>query len=289
MKNQEFKFWSKSVFIFFLAWVALLFFGFDSPRALVSENWSYTVLGFFGAILGNLSAVGGGIVFIPATMFIYHLSPVQALKVALASQSIGMSSGAIGWYQRGTVPSSALKICIPPLLLGSFLSSLVFHPSALLVKLLFGPVSIGLGVLTLVTLKKSSPKDTLQPIPRAAHMPMALTAFLGGIITGWIAIGEGEMVTALLMMGYGVSAEMAISLGVVLLAVNSVYLMLIHQFFLGGIPWSTGIFTGLGCFYGARFAPFVSHRFSGKTLKLIFAMIAIADGSLFIFQYMFKK
>ena len=39
---------------------------------------------------------------------------------------------------------------------------------------------------------------------------------------------------ALLMLAYGVEVTASIGLGVVLLAINSIYLTFVHQFYLGG-------------------------------------------------------
>jgi uncharacterized membrane protein YfcA len=256
------------------------------PIGLFTQNWVFIPVGFCGAVLGNISAVGGGIVFIPVMMFVFHLPPVIALKIALASQSLGMTSGAIGWAQKRVVPLRALQLTVPGLLLGSAISSLVIHPSALLVKLLFGPFSILLGVLTIVLSRGNRDSVGRSEIPAEATVPLAGISFVGGLITGWIAIGEGELVAALLMLGYGVNVTTCIALGVVLLSINSIFLTLLHTFFLGGIPWDIAAFTGLGCVFGARLAPFLSRRSNPMVLKTIFATIAICDGVLFIVQYL---
>jgi len=213
---------------------------------------------------------------------------VTALKIAIASQSFGMTSGAIGWIQKRVVPFSALKLTVPGLLLGSTLSSLVIHPNALLVKLLFGPVSIVLGTLTIV-LSKRAGSESLRAIPRQAAIPLVLMSIVGGLITGWIAIGEGELVAALLMLAYGVDVAVCIGLGVLLLSINSLFLTAIHQFVLGGIPWDIAAFTGFGCVFGARLAPYLSRRSNPIALKNIFAAIAIADGILFIAQFVLSR
>ena len=138
--EHHFRYWSWWLLLFAIAWTAGYLFLAKDPIALFRRNWVFIPIGFCGAILGNISAVGGGIVFIPVIMFLFHLPPVTALKIALASQSWGMTSGAVGWIQKRVVPLRALKLTVPGLLLGSSISSLGIHPSALLVKLLFGPV-----------------------------------------------------------------------------------------------------------------------------------------------------
>jgi uncharacterized membrane protein YfcA len=111
-------------------------------------------------------------------------------------------------------------------------------------------------------------------------------SFIGGTLTGWVAIGEGEVVAAFLMLVYGLRAEKGIGLGVVLLAINSLYLAIIHQFFLGGIPWELAMFTGFGCVFGGRMGPYLSQWIGPKKLKIGFAVIAIADGILFVYQFL---
>jgi uncharacterized membrane protein YfcA len=283
--ERHFCYWSWWLVLFVVVWISGYFSLAHDPIALFKQHWIYIPVGFCGAILGNISAVGGGIVFIPVIIFIFHLPPVTALKIALASQSWGMTSGAIGWIQKRVVPLRALKLTVPGLLIGSSISSLVIHPSALLVKLLFGPVSILLGILTIVLSRRAAKSAARTEIPPNASVPLFIIAVIGGLITGWIAIGEGELVAALLMLVYGVDVTMCIGLGVVLLSINSIFLTLVHQFLLGGIPWNIAAFTGLGCVFGARLAPFLSRHSNPIVLKTIFAIIAICDGILFIVQY----
>jgi uncharacterized membrane protein YfcA len=286
--GQNFRYWSWWLLLFVFCWTVGYFALAPDPIGLLKQNWVFIPVGFCGAVLGNISAVGGGIVFIPVIIFIFKLDPVTALKVALASQSWGMTSGAIGWIQKKVVPLRALKLTIPGLLIGSTISSLVIHPNALLVKLLFGPVSILLGVLTIALSRKAVKSAAVMQIPAKATLPLFFISLVGGLITGWVAIGEGELVAALLMLVYRVNVAACIGLGVMLLSINSIYLTLIHQFFLGGIPWHIAAFTGLGCVFGARLAPFLSRYSNPLALKTIFAIIAICDGCLFIIQYIIK-
>ena len=283
--ERHFRYWSWWLLLFVVVWTAGYLRLAHDPVGLFKKNWLFIPVGFCGAILGNISAVGGGIVFIPVVMFLFHLPPVIALKIALASQSWGMTSGAIGWMQKRVIPLRALNLTVPGLLIGSTISSLVIHPSALLVKLLFGPVSMLLGILTIVLSRRAVPSTAAQEIPPNAAAPLFLIAVVGGLITGWIAIGEGELVAALLMLCYQVNVATCIGLGVVLLSINSIFLTLLHWLWLGGVPWNIAAFTGLGCVFGARLAPYLSRRSNPMVLKIIFAIISICDGILFIIQY----
>jgi len=238
-------------------------------------------VGVAGATIGNLTAIGGGLVFVPTMIFVYSANPVAALKLAFVTQAVGMTSGASGWLSRGEVPLRLLKWTVPPLILGALISSFVYRPNPMLVKELFGPVTIIAGLLTLYTLDH---KGGVQDLPARANLWVALVALLGGIITGWVAIGEGEIVAAFCMLAFRLNANRALGLGVVLLSINSIFLALLHGLYFGGVPWNWAIFTMLGVLWGGRLGPFVGQWFSMHTAKKIFAVIAVLDGLLILLQ-----
>ncbi len=277
------RFWTWSLPAFTGVWLALYLVAFPHPLALARHNWPLVLVGAAGAVLGNATAVGGGLVFIPALVFAWGLGPVAALKVALVSQSIGMTSGAIGWLRRGAVPYSALPSAIPALLAGGAVSTLLLHPNPLLVKGLFGPVSVLVGLLTLYLLEH--PVRCLELPPRAAAETAAV-AFVGGLLTGWVAIGEGEVVAAYLMLRFGLDPRRGIALGTLLLSISSIFLASLHAFVVGGVPWELAAFTALGCAWGGRLGPYLTQWVGAHRLKIGFAAVAIGDGTLFLIQFL---
>jgi uncharacterized membrane protein YfcA len=214
---------------------------------------------------------------------ILGLAKLGAIRLSDWEHSHGMIVGSASWFRTGLVPTLGFKYAVPGLILGSTISSLVIHANALLIKGIFGPVSIVLGCLALLSLRKS-PNGGREDIPDSARWPLFAVSILGGLITGWVSIGEGEVIAALLMLAYGVSAKRSIALGVVLLAINSIYLAFNHLVFLGGIPWHIVIFTSGGAIYGAWMAPSIARWISTRTMKIVFASVAIFDGFLFIYQ-----
>lgn len=268
--------------IFVAAWLAAYLTLAPEPLALAGRNWPLILVGFCGALLGNATAVGGGLVFVPVMILFYRLDPVASLQLALVSQAFGMTSGAVGWLRRGAVPLRLLPVALPAMLLGATFSTLVIRPNPLLIKGLFGPVSILVGLLVLYLLDPRG--EERRDLPTSALAPLAVVALAGGVLTGWVAIGEGELVAAFLMLAYGLAADRGIGLGTVLLSANSIYLATLHATVIGGVPWELAAFTILGCGLGGRLGPFVAQWVSPRRLKVVFALIAIADGALFLWQ-----
>jgi uncharacterized membrane protein YfcA len=273
--SGNFPYFTPWLFVFTLVWLVAYRFAFPDPIGLAASNWPLIIVGVFGAFIGNVTAIGGGIVFIPVLMFAYKVDPVSALKLAFVTQAVGMTSGASGWLRRGEVPLSLLKWTVPSLMAGAAISTFVIHPQPMLVKGLFGPIAFVAGLLILITLDRKGGRMVL---PANAFIPVMLMSLLGGLITGWVAIGEGEIIAAFCMLAYGLNANRAIGLGVVLLSINSLLLAFIHSFYFGGVPWELAAFTMLGVLWGGRLGPFLAQWISMRTTKKAFAFIALLDG-----------
>ena len=278
---ERLRYFSPWLLVGTLVWLIVYALAFPAPAALAARHWPLVLVGLAGAVIGNVTAIGGGLVFVPTMIFAYNVPPVAALKLAFLSQAVGMTSGASGWLNRGEVPLRLLRWTVPTLLLGSLVSSFGIRPNPMLVKGLFGPITITAGLLTLYTLNR---RGGSQDLPARANWPVAVVSFLGGMITGWVAIGEGEIIAAFCMLAYHLNANRSLGLGVVLLSINSIFLALLHALVFGGVPWDLAIFTMLGCLWGGRLGPFVAQWFPLKTAKQIFAVVAVCDGLLIVLQ-----
>lgn len=278
---KSFAYFTPWLFVFTLIWIAGYATIFPDPIGLAASNWPLIIVGVFGAFIGNATAIGGGIVFIPVLMFAYQVDPVSALKLAFVTQAVGMTSGASGWLRRGEVPLPLLKWTVPALIIGTMISTFLIHPQPMLVKGLFGPIAFLTGLLTLITLDR---KGGLTELPAHARIPIVLVSFIGGMITGWVAIGEGEIIAAFCMLAYGLNANRAIGLGVVLLSLNSLLLAFIHALYFGGVPWDMAAFTMLGVLWGGRLGPFLAQWISPRATKKGFACIALLDGLMITLQ-----
>jgi len=280
-ETRTFRYFSPWLLLITLIWMVAYPMLLPDPIGLAARNWPLVFVGVMGAFIGNVTAIGGGIVFMPVMMFVYHVDPVSALKLTFVTQAVGMTSGASGWLHRGEVPLSLLQWTVPTLIIGTVVSTFLIHPQPMLVKGLFGPIAFIVGLLTLITLDR---KGGLAELPAKARLPILLVSLFGGMITGWVAIGEGEIIAAYCMLAYKLNANRAIGLGVVLLSLNSILLAVIHAGYFGGVPWDMAAFTMLGVLWGGRLGPFLTQWIPPRTIKKVFAYIALLDGLVITLQ-----
>ncbi|WP_077731780.1 hypothetical protein [Methylocaldum sp. 14B] len=93
---KNFSYLTPWLFAFTLIWLAAYGAVFPDPIRLAASHWPLILVGVVGSFIGNVTAIGGGLVFIPVLMFAYSVDPVSALKLAFVTQAVGMTSGASG-------------------------------------------------------------------------------------------------------------------------------------------------------------------------------------------------
>ncbi|MEE8059158.1 MAG: sulfite exporter TauE/SafE family protein [Pseudomonadales bacterium] len=271
---------------------------FDDPMTLVAEKWIIVPVAFMAASVANATAIGGGFLFIPLFIYGYGLSPLVALKLTFATQSFGMTSGALGWGKR-LIDGFALTVGGIASLLGMWVGSYYLQIPSEHIKPVFGWVSLFVFFIILLEIRYSK---ISQEVAVAKRGDIKLAGFLittgaGGLITAWCGIGIGEFVVLYMLLVYKVTIEVSIATGVAMLALNSVLGFIFHSS-LGAMPWEFLAFTVpgavLGGFFGARFGKFIENKFCKSkdiistgdkfpALKYLFAVIILVDGGWMLF------
>jgi uncharacterized membrane protein YfcA len=262
----------------------------DDPIELLRQNWFITPIAFLAAAFANATAIGGGFLFIPLFIFVYGLTPLVALKLSLATQAFGMTSGAIGWSRQFIDPVALLVGGLASLAGVAFGTLVLLAPSEM-IKPAFGWSSFLIFVALLLELRFGSGAQN----QRISQLDWrlygyAIVAFIGGLVTAWTAIGVGEFVAIYLLFVYGIRIEVSIATGVAILALDSILGLALHGY-LGGVPWDLLLFTApgvlLGGYSGAKAGKYLEYRtrssgvfhpdFQHSPLKLLFAAIILID------------
>ena len=280
--------------VFSIAGVFLFSF-FEAPLTLLKNNWEITPLSIIAAAFANATAVGGGFLFVPLFIFGYGLTATTALKLSLATQAFGMSSGALGWSRHYILKHKFFVACAASSV-GMYLGTYWWIIDNGHIKLIFGWVNIGIGLAILLEMKLGAKThrvhindDTL-----LKRLLFFVICIFGGLINSWASIGIGEVVALYLMFIYRVRIDYAIATGVAVLAFDSILGLAFHTH-LGGIRWDYLIFTAPGVIIGGRYGAKLGRwaearviqkerKASFSPLKWVFTGIVVIDGIIMLIQ-----
>lgn len=240
------------------AGLMVLALGFDNATQLVDQYWVVFFLAILAAAVANATAVGGGFVFMPLFSFGYGFTAIESLKLALATQAFGMTSGAMSWsLQR--IQFSILSFSLVFAVSGVIIGSYWILPDTRYIHVTFGTVSLLIAILILIELWLSGrfSTDSDRVGYKGAHVVLdrvvfSALCFTGGLITAWVSIGIGEVVAVWMLLRLRYSLVASVATGVAALAVCSVVGFLIHMD-LGGIRWEILAFTAPGVLLGGRY------------------------------------
>lgn len=251
-----------------LTTTALLLF-FPDPWSLVRRYWTLVPVAVLAASFANATGVGGGFLFVPFFLLSpFGLTAPQSLKLSLATQAFGMSSGAFGWTPRWILGRALLAAGVGGGL-GLYLGTFHLPANALAIKAVFGWVSILAAVAVVLEMclgregDREGPGDA-SPLEAAGFLAACVA---GGFLTAWASIGIGEVVALYLLLVHRLRIEVAIATGVAALAASSVLGLLFHAW-AGGIPWEMLLFTAPGAAIGGRYGARLGRHVEGRSRRL---------------------
>lgn len=235
-----------------VAWTSILFGLFDSPQTLFANNWPIIIIAFFSAMIANATAVGGGFIFLPLFTFLYDLSAIQSLKLALSTQAFGMTSGALSWPKHLIIWRYAIFAGLSSGL-GMVIGTFIWTPSNETIHVYFGYASIAIGIVLVIEAMQRGASDNSahRSARRVDKLIFFFVCIAGGMVTAWVSIGIGEIVAMWMLFRARYSIASSVATGVTVLAFCSVLGFAFHGA-LGGILWDYLIFTVLGVMLGGR-------------------------------------
>lgn len=155
----------------------------------------YPLLGAVAGVLAGLLGVGGGIVIVPALVFIFSAQGMHhdvlmqfCLGTSLASIMFTSLSSARAHHKHGAVEWSVVKAIAPGIFIGTFLGSLV--ASHLSTGFLKGFFVVFLYLVSAQMLANFKPKPT-RTLPGAAGIN-GVGGFIG-VVSALVGIGGGSL------------------------------------------------------------------------------------------------
>lgn len=168
---------------------------------------AYVAIGASAGFLGGLLGVGGGVVVVPALILIFEstgqfsnsdLPPnvlvLFATGTSMASIIFTTGSSAVAQMRRRNIDWPMVQIWMPMLMIGAFASSYIakFLP----IQLLKGFIGTFLIFVAFILLLDKLPHSKRN---RPKVLPTAVVASTGGLVSGLVGIGGGNVVVPSLL------------------------------------------------------------------------------------------
>jgi len=221
-----------------IVWSGWLLYTLPNSWQIIADYWQVTLTMIFGSIVAGATSEGGGAIAFPVFTKLLHIAPLDAKVFSLAIQSMGMLAASITiimmriqvlWWV--IIWVSLGGFC--GLTMGLLMASLI---PAEFIRMLFTMMAVSLA-LTLAFLNADlTHKRVLMPVLHYKEVFILVSVGgVGGLISGLVGSGVDMLSFSVLVLLFRVSECIATPTSVILMAVHSIFGILIQVCVLEGI------------------------------------------------------
>jgi uncharacterized membrane protein YfcA len=241
-------------------------------------------LGLTIGILVGLLGIGGGVVLVPAMVYLLHYDQhlAQGTSLFILLPPIGL--GALREYWKNKLVDLRAGIyCAIGFLLGGYVGGKIAVPlPSDMLKGIFG----GFLMLSAVLLwrKTKAPQAEQKPEKSSSSekfwrtVGIFLTAGFCGVAAGMVGIGGGVLLVPLLSLFFGFSQHKAQGTSLVALIPPTGLLAFLMYWKAGYVNWHTGLLLIPGVFLGGILGGMIARQLNPKLMRQVFAVLMFVLG-----------
>lgn len=250
-------------------------------------------LGLVVGVLVGLLGIGGGVVLVPAIVFLlgYDQHLAQGTSLFILLPPIGL--GALRQYWKdGQVDLRAGIYCALGFLLGGYVGGGLAVPMPTQrLRGVFGCFLI-LSAILLWSKTQSTPQSIPQSNSASAEAPstplrslgiLLCAAFCGGV-AGLVGIGGGVLLVPLLGLVFGFSQHRAQGTSLVALIPPTGLLAFLAYAKAGYVSWETGLLLIPGIFFGGILGGDLARRLNPRLMRQVFTALVFLLGAWQVFS-----
>lgn len=243
----------------------------------------FVLVGAAVGMLGAMLGIGGGMVIVPALVFLWHYEPQLAIGTSMLVVLLNAISGTLGYWREGKVClDAAWKFAlatVPGAFLGSYASE---YLQGRMFFLVFGTffVLAAIQMYLKAGKKQAQQQDTQVPANYNWQLGVVCSIFVG-FLASILGIGGGIVHVPMMVYVLGFPAHVAVATSTCILAVSSVAGVVSHGF-LGHISWLSGLLIGAGAFAGAQIGVRLAGRLKSQFIMQMVAVLVFCVGTRFI-------
>jgi hypothetical protein len=288
---------------------------------LPQDNWAYfrdiieggkmtwviiVLVGLAASSLGSLIGLGGGIIVVPALLYLAsfpafsHLTPQMAVGTSLFTMIFTGLSSTLAYMKRKTVDYKSGLIFLIGSGPGSILGAWVTEKLNLhFFNLSFGVLIIFVSIILLL-------KDKLKPIPFRKDKGIVRTftdndgktyeygfnpymgiliSLIVGFLSGIFGIGGGSLMVPTMMLVFFFPPHVAVATSMFMIFPTSIISSITHVT-LGNVNWLYALALVPGAWIGAKVGVYLNSKLNSKTIVLLLRVILVIIGIRLIYQGM---
>lgn len=246
--------------------------------------FSILALGLLVGTLVGLLGIGGGVVLVPAMVYLLHYDQhlAQGTSLFILLPPIGL--GALrGYWKSGQVDLHAGIYCAIGFLLGGYVGGRIAVPMNS--RDLQGVFGFFLMLSAVLLWRKSTPGADPAAAARegsdsnlARTVGILLVAALCGVAAGMVGIGGGVLLVPLLGLWFGFSQHRAQGTSLVALIPPTGLLAFLTYAKAGYVNWPAGFLLIPGVFLGGILGAYVARRLDPRRMRQVFAALMFLLG-----------
>jgi uncharacterized protein len=248
------------------------------------------ILGLIVGVLVGLLGIGGGVVLVPALVYLlgYDQHLAQGTSLLILLPPIGL--GALREYWRnGQVDLRAGTCCAIGFLLGGYLGGIIAVPlSSRDLRGIFGFFLV-LAALFLWKKTLSTSEDIAPASPANSDTLPRILGITGiaafcGVVAGMVGIGGGVLLVPLLGILFGFSQHRAQGTSLIALIPPTGLLAFLAYAKAGYVSWETGLLLIPGVFVGGVLGGRAARRLNPSLMRQIFSALMFLLGAWQVFS-----
>ncbi len=238
------------------------------------------VVGLVVGILVGLMGIGGGVVLVPAFVYLFgmnqHLAQGTSLFILLPPLGLG---ALLRYRKRGDVDLLAGLLCAAGFLAGGYWGGfLAVHMRSQILEILFGFFMIlTAGILfrknSGVKSRKNSTFDGWYKLAG-----IFLAACFAGVLSGLFGVGGGVLLVPLLVLLFAFEEHKAQGTSLVALVPPTGLLAFLAYYHAHEVNFEAGLLIMPGVFFGGLVGSDMAEKFSAERMRRIFAIFVLVLG-----------
>jgi uncharacterized membrane protein YfcA len=224
-----------------------------------------------GGVLGLIGA-GGAVVAVPAFIYLFGFSPLEATTASLAVVAVSAASGSVPRFRLGQVQLRQALLFWGLGIIGTF-------AGARLATVLPEPVIVaGFAVVMLgaaVAMWRKSSAVEPNGERQAARWLLPVVAMGIGLLTGIFGVGGGFLIVPALVLVFGFPFGVATGTSLVVVALNSLTALGFKYDTWDQIPWQIPLLVIVGGLVGSVVASSLNTGLSQRLLERAFAVLLV--------------